>query len=67
VVPKLSLGAGLLGFTNNYAPVTIAPDGTAYVGVLGGVTMLRDAPSAPWAGGTPGAADRSGPAASRGR
>jgi hypothetical protein len=80
VVPKLSLGAGLVytytkpkrndttdawylttldfdtgrtvysrlagtgfGYNNNYAPVTIAPDGTAYVGVLGGLTMFRDA------------------------
>jgi hypothetical protein len=34
-------GAGL-GFNNNYAPVTLAPDGTAYVGVLGGVTSFRD-------------------------
>jgi hypothetical protein len=76
VVPKLSLGAGLvytytfpaeheawyltaidfrtgetvfrrlagggLGHNNNYAPVTIAPDRTAYVGVLGGVTRFRD-------------------------
>jgi len=25
------------GYNNNYAPVTIAPDGTAYVGVLGGL------------------------------
>jgi hypothetical protein len=25
------------GFNNNYAPVTLGPDGTAYVGVLGGV------------------------------
>jgi hypothetical protein len=32
-----------LGFNNNYAPVTLAPDGAAYVGVLGGVTMFRDA------------------------
>jgi hypothetical protein len=31
------------GYNNNYAPVTIAPDGTAYVGVLGGLTMFRDA------------------------
>ena len=36
-------GVGL-GFNNNYAPVTIAPNGTAYVGVLGGVTMFRDTP-----------------------
>ena len=26
-----------LGFNNNYAPVTIGPDGTAYVGTLGGL------------------------------
>jgi hypothetical protein len=32
-----------LGFNNNYAPVTIGPDGAAYVGVLGGLTMFRDA------------------------
>jgi hypothetical protein len=81
VVPKLSLGAGLvytytkdaradgqdpwwftaidardgttrfrvrtgdgLGFNNNYAPVTIGPDGAAYVGVLGGITRIADAP-----------------------
>jgi len=37
-------GSGF-GFNNNYAPVTLAADGTAYVGVLGGVTMFRDAPS----------------------
>ena len=36
-------GSGF-GYNNNYAPVTLAPDGTAYVGVLGGVTMFRDAP-----------------------
>jgi hypothetical protein len=35
-------GAGPL-FNNNYAPVTIGPDGTAYVGVLGGLVALRDA------------------------
>ena len=29
------------GFNNNYAPVTIAPDGTAYVGVLGGLVALE--------------------------
>src|SRR5262249_55244079 len=27
---------------NNYAPVTIGPDGTAYVGVLGGLVAVRD-------------------------
>ena len=31
------------GYNNNYAPVTLAADGTAYVGVLGGLTMFRDA------------------------
>ena len=78
VVPKLSLGAGLIytytkpardlddpwylttidfetgktvfralagsgiGFNNNYAPVTLGDDGTAYVGVLGGLVALKD-------------------------
>jgi hypothetical protein len=37
-----------LGFNNNYAPVTLGPDGSAYVGVLGGLVRLADAtPSAP--------------------
>jgi hypothetical protein len=31
------------GFNNNFAPVTISPNGTAYVGVLGGLTRFRDA------------------------
>jgi hypothetical protein len=35
-------GAGL-GFNNNYAPVTLAPDGTAYVGALGGLVSFSDA------------------------
>jgi hypothetical protein len=34
-------GTGL-GFNSNYAPVSIGPDGTAYVGVLGGLALLRD-------------------------
>jgi hypothetical protein len=34
-------GSGL-GFNNNYAPVTLGPDGTAYVGVIGGLAALRD-------------------------
>ena len=34
-------GAGL-GFNNNYAPVTIGPDDTSYVGVLGGLTQFHD-------------------------
>jgi hypothetical protein len=37
------LGGEGLGFNNNYAPVTIGADGTAYVGVLGGLVALRDA------------------------
>ena len=32
------------GYNNNYAPVTLAADGTAYVGVLGGLTVFRDVP-----------------------
>jgi hypothetical protein len=31
------------GFNNNYAPITLAPDGSAYVGVLGGLVRLADA------------------------
>jgi hypothetical protein len=77
VVPKLSLGAGLvytytkgtdshdpwyltaldfrtgrtvykalagsgLGYNNNYAPITLGPDATAYVGTLGGLVAIRD-------------------------
>ena len=33
-------GTGI-GFNNNYAPVTLGPDGTAYVGVLGGVVAFQ--------------------------
>jgi hypothetical protein len=39
---KFQPGGGL-GFNNNYAPVTIGPDGTAYVGTLGGLVAIRDA------------------------
>jgi hypothetical protein len=38
---KRRAGASL-GYNNNFAPVTIGPDGTAYVGVLGGLTLFRD-------------------------
>jgi hypothetical protein len=34
-------GSGL-GFNNNYAPVTLGPDGSAYVGALGGLVRLAD-------------------------
>jgi hypothetical protein len=30
------------GYNNNFAPVTIGPDDTGYVGVLGGITQFRD-------------------------
>ena len=48
------LGGEGLGHNNNYAPVTLGPDGTAYVGVLGGLIGLRDATPPP---GAPGGAD----------
>jgi hypothetical protein len=41
VVYKRLAGTGL-GFNNNFAPVSLGPDRTAYVGVLGGLVMLRD-------------------------
>jgi hypothetical protein len=31
-----------LGFNNNYAPVTIGPDGGIYLGVLGGMVSFHD-------------------------
>ncbi|OLT31499.1 hypothetical protein BJF79_37010 [Actinomadura sp. CNU-125] len=31
-------------FDNNWAPVTIGPDGTAFVGVIGGLVAVRDRP-----------------------
>jgi hypothetical protein len=42
VFKKLA-GTGL-GFNNNYAPVTLGPDGAAYVGALGGLVRLSDRP-----------------------
>jgi hypothetical protein len=41
VFKKLA-GTGL-GFNNNYAPITLGPDGSAYVGALGGLVRLSDA------------------------
>ena len=38
---KQLTGTGL-GYNNNYAPITIGPDGSAYVGALGGLVKLRD-------------------------
>lgn len=43
---KFKAGQGL-GFNNNYAPVTIGPDGTAYVGTLGGIVAVRDSSPPP--------------------
>lgn len=37
------LGAGA-GFNNNYAPVTLGPDGSAYTGALLGIVRVADAP-----------------------
>jgi hypothetical protein len=37
-----ALGGEGLGYNNNYAPVTLGPDGAAYVGVLGGLVRLAD-------------------------
>lgn len=51
-------GTGL-GFNNNYAPISIGPDGTAYVGALGGLVALRDRRAA-------GRADRDGSRFNRG-
>jgi hypothetical protein len=52
------LGGEGLGHNNNYAPVTLGPDGTAYVGVLGGLIALRDRVPPPGAG--PGASGPTG-------
>jgi hypothetical protein len=37
-----------LGFNNNYAPVTLGPDGAAYVGVLGGLVRVADSTPPPF-------------------
>ena len=36
-------GSGLV-YNNNYAGLAIGPDGTAYLGVIGGIVALRDGP-----------------------
>ncbi|GAA3195612.1 hypothetical protein [Actinocorallia longicatena] len=38
---KVLTGTGKY-FDNNWAPVTLGPDGTAYVGVVGGLVSVRD-------------------------
>jgi hypothetical protein len=52
-------GTGL-GYNNNYAPVTLGPDGVAYVGVLGGLVRIADgvAPTGPPRGSPVGCAPR---------
>ena len=49
---KRLAGEGL-GFNNNYAPITLGPDGAAYVGVLGGLVRLADAQPPPVASPPP--------------
>jgi hypothetical protein len=41
VVFKQLTGVGWL-FNNHYGSISIGPDGTAYVGMMGGLVMLRD-------------------------
>jgi hypothetical protein len=38
----MALAGRDLGFNNHYAPITLGPDGSAYVGVLGGLVRLAD-------------------------
>ena len=38
----MALAGRGLGFNNNYAPITLGPDGSAYVGVIGGLVRLAD-------------------------
>src|SRR5829696_2439551 len=53
-VYKRLAGEGF-GYNNNYAPISIGPDSSAYVGVLGGLVRLFDTRSgAPAGGAVPG-------------
>jgi outer membrane protein assembly factor BamB len=65
-VYKRLAGEGL-GYNNNYAPITIARDGTVYVGVLAGLVRLRDARGGQRRGARPHAARRFGQARRPGR
>ena len=38
----MALAGRGVGFNNNYAPITLGPDGSAYVGVIGGLVRLAD-------------------------
>jgi len=40
---KQRYGTGF-GHNVNYAPISLGPDGVAYVGVLGGLVRIADAP-----------------------
>ena len=40
-VYKLLTGTGV-GYDNNWAPITLGPDGTAYVGTVRGLIAIRD-------------------------
>lgn len=51
---KRLAGEGL-GYNNNYAPISIGPDRSAYVGALGGLVRLFDTGGVGGAGGSPGA------------
>lgn len=42
VIYRVLTGTGSL-YNNNYAPVTLGPDGSAYIGTLGGLVEVRDA------------------------
>jgi hypothetical protein len=42
VVYKQLAGTGSLGYNNNYAGIALARNGTAYLGVLGGIIAMRD-------------------------
>ena len=43
---KILTGTGL-HYNNNWAPITLSPWGTAYVGVLGGLVAVKDGVAAP--------------------
>ncbi|HEV2062577.1 MAG TPA: hypothetical protein VGR12_06960, partial [Solirubrobacteraceae bacterium] len=49
---KALSGEGL-GHNNNYAPISLGPDGSAYIGVLGGLVRIADAQPPPGAGPPP--------------
>ena len=49
------LGGEGLGHNNNYAPITIGPDSSMYLGVLGGLVMIRDRVRPTLPPGSPGA------------